>query len=413
MPHRTLLPLDLTFRVMDGLRRDRPQRTVNYGGSQINIKMYTAVPDGYDGPEVMVCMRPVEAWKKSAPEPEEPEALHVYLRPSLNNVNKKAHVPKGKEGDLYLLDLITGQLEELEADGKDGSELLLRDCSAKITEHLDLGDDADQVAGRLDPLLKCAKDKLAAAKIDALEWELKEFKAETEEAQDEMRAEINANSNRIDNVEENVDDLQARVTRLEMDDKPSCRFLFQAPSDIVPESLQRHWRAARVQQLSKPEAETLNHYAKEGFIKINGALRATTGPNAVALPPAIRKKKDIIERALSKIGKCYVGRVYRAVDMPADWVLDIKTQIHARARGHRLKIPFSDAAFLSTASRLSGSFKLKNCRFVIQSKTGAEIAAYSNHPGEHEVQFSPGTKFTIFDAMEFDNGILFVRMQED
>lgn len=378
-------------------------------------------------------MRPVKALpsKKSA-SPTEPEALHLYLHRDSNSI-KKAHVPIGEEGDCYLLAVVMDCLEEMEANGEDGNELTLPACLAKVTEHLDLGDDEELAERRLLSIWRYALFKLTRAKIDGVEFDLEETKKALEESEAEMRENISLNANRLDHLEERVDDLEdnqhqemvkkqremaevsARLHRLEM--AAGLVSLFDASSSHVkvPKNLERHLRTARARTLTKKEADTIKDYTTdEGYAEINVALRAAvaTGPNAVALSREISNKKRIIEGALDKIAKPYVGRVYRGVDMPKAWMEGIKAQINAGARG-RLSIPFSDAAFLSTSSRLSGYFKRKTCRFVIQSKKGKEIAAYSVHPDEHEVLFPTSTKFTIFDAMECDNGNMFIRMRED
>lgn len=209
-----------------------------------------------------------------------------------------------------------------------------------------------------------------------------------------------------------MDQVNARFQRLEL--AVGISLYEQSLSNVqIPKNLERHWRVARTRTLTAREAGEIKTYTtSKGCAEINQALRAAV-VNDVPLSREISDTKTLIENALVKIAKPYVGRVYRGVDMPKAWMEDIKAQIQAGVRG-RLNIPFCDAAFLSSSTQISGSFMLKTCRFVIQSKKkGKEIAAFSKHPDEHEVLFPPSTQFTIYDAIEFDNGNLFIRMRED
>lgn len=422
---RVLLPLYVAFKAMDGLRKPTPKRTLSFKDDDNKPKKallgpYSADPDGYNGPPVMVCLRPAESLPRSAPTPTQPEELHLYYHPNTNSV-KKFSVPTGNEGDSYLMVVVYEEMEEMEASGEDGNELTFDRCLVACTEHLDLGDDALVSERRVSKIWQYALHKLNRNKFDGVEFDLEETKKAIAESDEVFTDNILANANRLDHVEERVDDLQeqvddfqkevnARLKRLEL--AVGLSLFEQASSNVeIPEKLERHWRVARARILTILEASTVKYYTTpEGCAEINIALR-TAFANAVAVSREISTKKKLIESALVKIAKPYVGRVYRCVDMPKDWMEDIKAQIAAGQRG-RLNIPFSDAGFLSSSTQISGSFKLKTCRFVIQSKTGKEIAAYSAHPDEYEVLFPTFTQFIIYDACEFDNGNLFIRMRE-
>jgi len=435
----TELTLEFAFKAMRSISKKLnaskpPPREVSHNGVRFRVTKYTTDPNGYTGPEVLVCAPPPT---RSEPDPDE-EPLHLYYFDPATGTPKKAYIPKGKEGDRYLLDFVIDLLEEMEADGKDGHELSLQDCVQKVDEHLRV----QNAEPRLNPILTCAQKKLTATKLDGLEWEQENLVKEIEATRKEMQDNVAVGFKRLDHVEDRVDDVEEDVDELkenvgslnENKNEVNARFerlelaanlepwedfkkltggsLFDAPRTItdVPANLERYRRAARAKTLTQEEANALKHYTtEEGCAEINGALRA--GQNAVARQ--VRDMTNRIEGGLRKIGPPHVGKVYRGVDMPADWVQDMREKISNRGRGERLNVPFCDAAFLSTSSMLGGAFVDKSCRFSIQSKTGKAIAAYSVHPDEHEVLFPPKTQFTIHAAIELEGGKLFIRMREN
>lgn len=458
MPPRIVLDLSLAFKAMDAvIPGRRRKKTISYysaAGERRHIRMapYTADPTGYDGPEVLECVRPPKKTKKvPEPEPEgEPEQLHLYVTAYAGTANerKTAHIPSGDVCDLYLLDRIAEHLEEMEANGQDGHDLTLEACVAKVAEHFDVLDDDNH--SRLLPIWRCALNKLTSQKIDGLSMMQEECLrmieedrqtifssanriAHVEERVDDLEQEVDELREEVgelrDEMREEVDDLTARVERLELGNGGS---LVDASASSVSEN--RHvqdprMRAARMPAeqmrvkrmraarmwLTRDEVEMIRRYTEsEGCAEINGALREAAA-NGTTLSAPIRRSTTTMKSGLRKI-EDYVGTVYRGVDMSADWIDNIVAQFKKQApsvRRLRLRIPFRDAAFLSSSSKLTTSFGGKNCRFVIRSKTGKEIAAYSVHPKEHEVLFAPGTMFTIRDVILLDDGSLFLRMQEN
>lgn len=349
------------------------------------------------------------------------QELALFFFPNGANV-KKLCIPYGVEGDQFLLLVMINFAEEMEADGQDASQpYCVFVC--KILEHFDLGNDNAIIRQRLEPIYNQTLHKLARNKIDGIEFDLEATQMEMAAGFEEFRENIRANANRLDHVEERLDgaedqldhlqeqvnDLRLRVQHLEVNDGSSLydSLLKNPPHVKVPTELHRHWRAVRYYREMLPHsAESIKYYTtQDGYREINTALRSNN------VSGEIQNRANSIVSGMSTIIP-YIGRAYRGVDMPGQWVTNITEQISAPGTG-RLRIAFSDAAFLSASTQITGAFKSKSCRFVIQSKTGKSIAPYSVHPAEHEVLFPPLTQFTIFDAAVFDNGNLFIRMREN
>ena len=127
----------LAFRVKDAVSTvgsKRPQKELTYYTAHgtrksMTLHMYTADPEGYDGPDVMECIRPddpnLKKKKKKkddreperSPEPVSPEPLHLYYVVGATG-KKLAHIPLGTEADEYLLNFLISTMEEMEENGE-------------------------------------------------------------------------------------------------------------------------------------------------------------------------------------------------------------------------------------------------------------------------------------------------------
>ena len=236
---------------------------------------------------------------------------------------------------------------------------------------------------------------------------------------EENRENIAANSNRLSHVENRVDDVENRVDdlikylqdlHLKNGGSPDqLPFASSSTSSSAPLQSARPMRAARKQKLDQDDIKSFQFYTEsDGYQQINPPIRDFANGKIDALPRAATKWKGMLEKALGKLLDNYVGTVYRGVNMDEEWIQDIKKTFTDNTRA---RVPFSDPAFLSTSTKLDKSFKDTNCRFIIRSKTGKEIAPYSVHPFEYEVLFAPNTSFVIHDIVILDTKLL-VRMRE-
>ena len=109
---------------------------------------------------------------------------------------------------------------------------------------------------------------------------------------------------------------------------------------------------------------------------------------------AVYKSKRLIESGLRKLPN-FVGTVFRGAKMDQKWIENTKELcpsgrlVRGREDGEK-----------------------HNCRFEINSLTGKNIEKYSVHPFNFEVLFALNTIFVIVEVVVFENGKLFVRMQE-
>jgi len=459
MASQTRVPFGtfLAFRIKDAVSTvgsKRAQKVVSYYAADgtrkhIKVHMYTDDPEGYHGPDVMECIRPDDPnlkkkkkKKKDDREPERsPEPLHLYCVVGATG-KKLAHIPLGTEGDEYLLDFLTSIMEEMEENGENVFDALFNSFVERVKEHFDVLD----IETRLGPICKHAKDKFLSTMIESHSMVTDEAFCMIED----NRENIAANSNRLSHVENRVDDVDNRLDDVDnrLDDVdnrvndvanrvddlikylqglhlqngtsaeqfPFASSLSPPPptttkttTAAAPLQSARPMRAARKQKLDQDDLQSFQFYTEsDGYQQINPPIRDFANGKIDALPRTAKKWKGMLEKALGKLLDNYVGTVYRGVNMDEEWIQDIKKTFTDNTRA---RVPFSDPAFLSTSTKLDSSFKDTNCRFIIRSKTGKEIAPYSVHPFEYEVLFAPNTNFVIHDIVILDTKLL-VRMRE-
>lgn len=137
-------------------------------------------------------------------------------------------------------------------------------------------------------------------------------------------------------------------------------------------------------QLNDLENRSIRFYTGAGYLEINTALRAKRQD----FDPLV----ETIHRGLEKLPK-YQGIVRRGALLPQE-----------RLQEHQVGQIVQYDAFTST-SKGHGFSDVH--RFVIHSKTGADLDSTKINSAEQEVLFPPGTKFKVLDRRKVDDQIEF------
>ena len=151
-------------------------------------------------------------------------------------------------------------------------------------------------------------------------------------------------------------------------------------------------------RLNLTDRTLIYHYTDRGFTGINNALHA--------LPGAQVPISQWLNAALRKLPP-YNGLVYSGAHLSP---LQLRHYQHCLARGTTISWP----AFLSASTSLdvaewhlgmATAAKPKNCLFLLDSRTGRDVAPFScygpNGPksNEYEVLFAPGTQFLVLEIV--------------
>ena len=134
--------------------------------------------------------------------------------------------------------------------------------------------------------------------------------------------------------------------------------------------------------LDAADLSALSDYTGLGYREMNPVLRADR-----VEPGPLQERIDAVSTALQKLPK-YDGLVFRGTRLTPE-------QIAVYEPGK--VVP--EKAFTSTSADPDRAFG-GNVRFVIDSRTGRDVAPYSNHP-EAEILFDRNTSFTVLDK-QFD-----------
>ena len=132
------------------------------------------------------------------------------------------------------------------------------------------------------------------------------------------------------------------------------------------------------------ELIAIRGYTSEDYWKLNQALRSGD-------PAAQAKYDTYVVAAAAGLAKmpAFQGTVFRGSKLPPDILAN-----------YQVGKTVTEHAFTSTAAAPTAAFD-GNAKFVIQSKTGVDVAKLSVYAHEQEVLFRPGTQFKVLDV-KFD-----------
>jgi hypothetical protein len=146
----------------------------------------------------------------------------------------------------------------------------------------------------------------------------------------------------------------------------------------LPEAYQQ-----RMSQFVGTNVRKIREYTSYSYEKLNSAMRR----GSVSL-----EHQESIECMLKGMAKevrlpVHRGTVYRGANLPEPAMNEL-----------RPGATYCDPAFLST-SRLRNQAFRGSVQFIIESKTGVDVASISAHRGEEEVLFRPATMFKIISVV--------------
>lgn len=153
--------------------------------------------------------------------------------------------------------------------------------------------------------------------------------------------------------------------------------------------------ALALTRLTSADRKALGDYTGSGYLELNNALRAGK------LTPELQARVDAINAALAKLPD-YKGPVSRGTTLPAETLEKYKPGA-----------VITEDAFTSTSKETSKAFT-GNTRFEILSKTGKFVEKYTKIPGEQEVLFPPGVRFSVIErSTDPKTGTTIIRMMEE
>jgi len=164
-------------------------------------------------------------------------------------------------------------------------------------------------------------------------------------------------------------------------------------------------KAAADNGISLAEASAVHIYTASAYFEMNRQLRGQENIPSVDTRASMLTAK-VAASALDKMPP-YEGTVYRGFGLRDGMTIDdIKKQ-------YKPGSTIQEKGFLSTTNddNPDNAFSRKEVRFVINSKTGRNVAGLSNSPDEKEILFKPDTKLKVLRHEEKD-GKLFIYMDE-
>ncbi len=197
---------------------------------------------------------------------------------------------------------------------------------------------------------------------------------------EETRLQLQTMATAFEELEEKIRRLEALAAMFTLRKQPAAakseeEILRQYEAGIQPHVVSRE----KVETCGMSDAElfALKLYSANAYVPTNAALRSGAAAT-------IRPFVDVLTAALEKL-KPYDGLVMRGAKLPAD-------RLAQHAPGAELDYP----AFTSTS--LGNGFQ-EDHTFVIRSKKGRFIGAFSTRVSEREVLMMPGTRFKVLERM--------------
>ncbi|SDU68287.1 ADP-ribosyltransferase [Jiangella alkaliphila] len=170
--------------------------------------------------------------------------------------------------------------------------------------------------------------------------------------------------------------------------------------DEIPEGMDGIARADDLEiKLSDTDRLALTDYTGPGYRDMNNALRNTDAD----IPADLQARIDRVSAALANL-PAHPGTTYRGVDLPDDVLARYQPGETVPERG-----------FTSTSTDPSvaeGAFD-GNVIFIVEGRTGRDVAPYSEFPNEAEILYNAGTEFEVMDRVfDEDMGKWVIRVRE-
>lgn len=152
--------------------------------------------------------------------------------------------------------------------------------------------------------------------------------------------------------------------------------------------------AAEERPLTVLEVVAIQCYTARAYRDLNKALWSQSKQRV----DEVAGFREVLESAIDKM-PLFRGEVARALTIPEEWMIDYEVGA---------TLTFHGFTSCSEGGPIAGGPHL----FLIQSRTGRNIAAYSTNWYEREVLFAPGRKFKITERKETPYSQLIFKLEE-
>eukprot|EP00977_Amphora_coffeiformis_P005750 scaffold1221_cov207-Amphora_coffeaeformis.AAC.9 len=331
----------------------------------------------------------------------DPVALHLFHVDK--DGTKRLHIPRGREGDIFLADFVESTFEQ----DKDNvmifksDDVLLEEVSDTVSNIFDILKPCE----RLHSIIRQVKDRRIAARLVEIK-QVKENVQELKKVKEDMRKLINHQSQMNDRLEENEEHVEGLATSEEAKEELTNRQYYMH-QEMTQSASRQNDTSARVVDLERRLSST--SIAQVAGRLFSAPAEPTPPCQAKKIPTNVTEQEEIrkfvenstkfnfplsqladealeiqteeqsrwittLVQALEKLPN-HQGISYRGTEMPQNWIDVVILILESGDDFHFTSPTFTRSTKYHSKLTKKGGVFHKNARYIIDGTTGKEYHA--------------------------------------